>query len=247
MMVLLLITYLCSLSPLPDGVQMIMLPLLVSFSLAAALLIFSLASPPEWRERFLGSWRKINVISATLAAVGAVFSVATWSSTPPLVLTAIAVSTVSLWFATVQSIYTDPALRLVDRRMLYLSMLPPLILHFIALKDSQVMLTSWVIFMLASGALIFLPGVMGASDGRALLLVAIAAFPILGFRFLTWGFTGFLLIVICYSIIRALQDRRQGSKDNMLKLFTKKRSVPAVPMILAPFAVLIPLVGLISI
>lgn len=225
---------------------MLAIALLAAAVAALSLAGFSLATPPAWVEEYKGNWKNLNLRAALIAAVSGGVSVATWASLPFLPLTAIAVSTACLTFATVQALGTDPQLRLVDRRMLYVAMLPPLALHFILMRDQGLNFTIWLIFIMVSAALIFLPGLMGASDGRALLLVAVAAFPPLGTRYFVWGFVGFIFITLAYSVLQARKEASLQTPAAFAKAVIAKRSVPAVPMIILPFAVLLPLVGLLG-
>lgn len=228
------------------GLPPLVVALLASCGAALLLAAFSVLSPPAWREEVKGDWKKINGIAALIAAASGGVSAATWASLPSLPLAAIAVSTACLMFASLQAAVTDPQLRLVDRRMLYVAMLPPLVLHFLLMKDQGLPFTIWLIFIMVSAALIFLPGLMGASDGRALLLVAIAAFPPLGTKYFVWGFAGFILLALLYSVWKARAEATSSKPLQFLKAIVAKRSVPAVPMIILPFAVLLPLVGLLS-
>lgn len=220
-------------------------PLLAAIAVVVSLAIFSMVRPPAWLHKYEGDWKKTNLLSVLLAAVLAGVSVAAWASTSLLPLTAIAVSTGCLTFACGQAASTDPRLRLVDRRMLTLATLPPLALHTLVLWGSgSPVLTGWIILMLVSAALIFLPGVMGPSDGRALFLVAAAAFPPLEFHYFVWGFMGFLAIALLYSFWVAARETKPFAVAPYLRSVITKRSMPAVPMIIAPFALLLPLVGL---
>lgn len=225
----------------------LLLPLAVAGGEAAFLTAHSLLRPPAWRERYQGNWARMNFLALLIAVSGAAVTTVAWANLPLLPLTAVAAASASLTFATVQSLHTDPALRLVNRHMLYLAMVLPLLLHgWVLLPQGGPLVTAWVVFMLAAGALVFLPGLMGASDGRALLLVAVAAFPPLGFRLLSWGLGGFLLLAFTYAFATGVREVGLRRPGKLLQAVGAKKSLPAVPMILAPFALLLPLAGFLT-
>ena len=77
------------------------------------------------------------------------------------------------------------------------------------------------------------------------LLAAVAAFPVLGINWFSYALGGFLALLILFSVVVTAVEARKN-KTPFLKGFLSKRSLPAVPFILFPFVVAIPLIGFIS-
>ena len=83
---------------------------------------------------------------------------------------------------------------------------------------------------------------MGPSDGRALLLVAVAAYPIVGFKWFLMGLIFFIFSALIFGFVKTV---RQGLPEDeskgkgFLRRLSFRTRIPAVPFILAPFIVTI--------
>ena len=96
---------------------------------------------------------------------------------------------------------------------------------------SETDLWLWFLIVLVSLVVFLIPAV-GKSDARVITLVCMAALPVTGLWVFQFGF----LLVAALSIIYSLSTTPKGSsiKDTL----TRKVSVPMVPLIAAPFALL---------
>lgn len=221
-----------------------MLPVLLGAAVAVLLYLHSVVFKPVWADDLKTDWKTINNISVfpTLLMIWVTFFI--FRDLDFWLVTGATVSIAALTYCFTQSAFTDPQVRSVDRRVLYLAMVPPLGVHGYLLTrvEGNPELILWIVLIMASAALVFLP-LMGPSDGRALLLASIAAFPILGINWFTYALFGFVAGLLLYNLILAIY-RRKTLGVPILKSFAMKTSFPAVPFILFPFVVAIPLLGL---
>lgn len=229
-----------------DGLKEI-LPVILAIGFISLLWLRAIKWHPSWAPTLTVSWRDVNSISLAFGVLAAWVSYAGFRDLDFWPLTGVTVSSTVIAYSFMQSAFTDPQVRSVDRKTLYLSMIAPLAVHGWVLSrvEDNPVLVIWIALMMASGALVFLPGLMGPSDGRALLLAAVAAFPILGINWFSYALGGFLGLLVLYSLVMSgVAARRESS--SFLKELLAKRSLPAVPFILFPFMVAIPLIGFIQ-
>lgn len=201
---------------------------------------------PEWFFKVRTDWKKINVISLCSGAVVTIITALVAENLSWLPMLGITSAAGLMTFVGVQSIFTDPQARAVDRRVLYLAMVPPLAINLAVflVNSGDPTFSVWVILICVTTALLPFPFLMGPSDARALMLVAIAAFPPLGMTWTGYGFGVVLAGIIGYTIIMAVIDTIQADSKKLktfFKYFIIKHSIPAVPFILLPFALMIPL------
>jgi hypothetical protein len=207
------------------------------------LTLFSIKRPPEWIAGGVLApfWFKINLLSLSISTV---FTLAVFFLFNEYKIEYKAVATLSaaiLSFVTVQTTFTDFNHRKADRRVLRIANLTSLIAGFWFLNtyDKQ-NLIFFAILAIAATATLFVESI-GDSDARALQLVVLSALPVLGISGMQLGIVGFLILSLAYGLVFAVQ------KKSFKILMTKKMSIPAVPLIIAPFAILVFLVPLLSI
>lgn len=216
----------------------------VSLLLASAvpsliLLLVSLIRTPEWisGSGTLHTWRRVSFLAAATGfATAALFGVLvlvthTMEILPVAVLTS--VSTSLLGFVSVQSGWTDFRFRKADRWVLRSALLVSALssgIYMLAYR-SETDLWLWLLIVLVSLVVFLIPAV-GKSDARVITLVCLAALPVTGLWVFQFGF----LLVAALSIIYSMSTAPKGSsiKDTL----TRKVSVPMVPLIAAPFALL---------
>lgn len=230
-----------------DGSQVMawVLPLLAVAGLHASLL---LRPAPAWAEDLKPSWRRINIWSLMAALLFLAVTGFTYRESTPPILGATLLSGGLLGYLLAQSAFTDPLKRRVDRFSLTPAALLLLGAHggvLLFLKAEDIFVT-YLIFALVAGALIFVPRLIGPSDGRAFLLAVAGAFPVLGLTFFTWALGGVAALLVLYALGASL--RQVQAEGHILsrfpKVFFTKVSLPAVPLIIAPFALLLPVAPL---
>lgn len=198
------------------------------------LALFSIKRPPEWIAGGVLApfWRKINFLSLAISFVFTITAILSLNGYKTEFKALVALSSAVLSFISVQTFFTDFNHRKADRRVLRIANAVSLVagLWFLNTYNSQ-MLVFYVVFGVAATATLFLNS-FGESDARALQLIVLAGLPVLGITGMKLGVVGFLALTILYGIIWAIKQR------SFRDLLTKKVSIPAVPLIVAPFAVL---------
>lgn len=213
--------------------------LLASAVPSLILLLVSLIRTPEWisGSGTLQTWRRTSVLaSATGFVLATCFSILvliTHTVAMLPVASLVAVSTSLLGFISVQSGWTDFKFRKVDRWVLRAALVISALssgMYMFAYR-SETDLWLWLLIVLVSLVVFLIPAV-GKSDARVITLVCLASLPVTGLWVFQFGF----LLVAALSIIYSMSTAPKGSsiKDTL----TRKVSVPMVPLIAAPFALL---------
>ena len=212
--------------------------LLASAAPSLILLLVSLIRTPEWisGSGTLQTWRRTSVLAAatgfaTAALFGVLVLVTHTMAILPVALTS--VSTSLLGFVSVQSGWTDFRFRKADRWVLRAALLVSALssgIYMLAYRN-ETDLWLWLLIVLISLVVFLIPAV-GKSDARVITLVCLAALPVTGLWVFQFGF----LLVAALSIIYSMSTAPKGS--NIKDTLTRKVSVPMVPLIAAPFALL---------
>lgn len=197
-----------------------------------ALSIFSIKKHPEWLSegKLLPHWNKINIVSMLTGIVLSALSFFVLYSDAVLFYKAIAsLSTGLITFILGQTIFTDGFQRLADRRILRSANLLSLVvgLAFLSIYETRFIILIYILFILFSSIVLFLPGI-GMSDGRAIQLIVLSTFPVIGIQGFQIGIIAFVPVILLYGIIVSI-------KRKSFKGFFTKISVPMVPLMLAPF------------
>lgn len=207
----------------------------------AALTLLTFKVIPTWANSLNKSWKNINVFAAVVGIAGVLAALVPvfLGGISPQDAAFASVSTGVLAFCFTQACFTDPPLHLVDRRTLMAASaitfpFGACLLYGLA---GNAMLGLYLVFCMVGAAFIFLPLGMGASDGRAFLLVCAASFPFLGLDLFKYALGGmFACFLLCGLAMKALKVRRSMSKGEGLgKSLVEKAYMPAVPMIIGPF------------
>ena len=203
------------------------------------LLLVSLIRTPEWisSSNTLRTWRRTSFLAASTGfATAALFGILvlvthTMVMLPVAVLTAI--STGLLMFISVQSGWTDFTFRKADRWVLRAALVISTLSSgaYMFGYRSETDLWLWLLIFLVSLVVFLIPAV-GKSDARVITLVCVAALPVMGLWVFQFGF----LLVAALSIIYSMVTAPKGS--SIKETLTRKVSVPMVPLIAAPFALL---------
>lgn len=194
--------------------------------------VFSIKSHPEWlaEGKLLPSWKKINSLSMIAGIlVSAIVYFVLYDSSIISYKGIASLSAGLLTFVLGQTIFTDGFQRLADRRILRFANVLSLAvgLWFLISYDSYFMILIYVLFALFASIVVFLPGI-GMSDGRAIQLIVLSVFPVVGIEGFQIGILLFVPIILLYGLIIAIKNK------SLKGLFTKI-SVPMVPLMLAPF------------
>jgi hypothetical protein len=211
------------------------LALIAVVGVVAALTVSALLRSPEWLDRdevLRSGWKLLNAVAGTvslLTAIGVSATVSTLTSST-VTITAFGVSVAALVFVTVQSTLSDFRMRMADRWTLRLASVAvgAVGVAEILTHGSTDLLVAYAMFTLIAFAFNFIPK-LGASDGRALVLVVLASIPTLGLGGFITPMWGMVALAIAYSVVVAIK-----SKD--ITVLVKKVSTPLVPMIVAPYA-----------
>lgn len=207
------------------------------------LYIHSRVRIPGWidDETKHSGWKRWNfaalIVSSVVVVVVACLllleAFTVWFNLAFIVMTSV------IMYMFVQSLHTDVKYRLVDRWSLYFASLISFIPNLLLAVNGNVDVPVWAIFMLVALALTFFP-IMGASDGRALFLAAVATVPLFPTGYYFLGVILFLFFAFVHVVVSAVKDKhRNGVIAVIRSVFGDKRSIPAVPFILAPFILLI--------
>lgn len=207
------------------------------------LALFSIKRPPEWIAggALAPFWSKINFLSLSISVASALFTFFSLSAYMVEFRFVAALSAALLGFVAVQTFFTDFAHRKADRRILRVANLLSLAAGYWFLNTyDKPMLIFYVIFAIAATAMLFVNNI-GDSDARALQLVVLSALPVIGISGMKLGIVGFLVLTLTYGAGLAFKNK------SFKMLLTKKASIPAVPLIVAPFAALVLLAFLIPV
>lgn len=205
--------------------------LIIAILVPTAICVFSIRHPPSWLNK--GSlapfWSKINFISLSAAALTAILSFILFSSHLSEYRCVAVVSSAILTFVLGQTLFTDFSQRLADRRVFWIaSAISGLIGFWFLNQYDKQSVALYLIFALVATALIFVPSI-GDSDGRAAQLVILSAFPVIGINGIQLGIIGFFISVLLYSLFTAIKNK------NFKLAFLSQLSIPAVPLVIAPF------------
>lgn len=206
---------------------------------SAVLLMVSLVRTPEWisGSGTLQTWRRTSVLAAAtgfvLATCFSILVLVTHTAAMLPVAVLVAVSTSLLGFISIQSGWTDFRFRKADRWVLRAALIISSLLSgvYMFAYRSETDLWLWLLIVLISLTAFLIPAV-GKSDARVITLVCMAALPVTGLWVFQFGFLGVATLSVIYSISTA----PKGS--SIKETLTRKVSVPMVPLIAAPFAVL---------
>lgn len=206
--------------------------LLLTLMPVIGLAIFSIKKPPSWlpEGKLLPHWKKINLYSLLASVVLASLSYF-WIHVDFIaefkIINSLSISLLTFVFG--QTIFTDGWQRLADRRVLRIANVISLVVGvgFLLIFDTQVMLMIYFLLALLATIIVFIP-MIGNSDGRAIQLIVLSTFPILGLERIQWGLLLFVPIVLIYGLIVSI-------KNKSFKGFFTKISVPMVPIMIAPF------------
>jgi hypothetical protein len=208
--------------------------LIAVFLVPTFLALFSIKRPPEWIAggTLAPFWSKISLLALFTSAI---LSTATFLTLSSYTMEYRAVATLSsaiLSFVTVQTFFTDFAHRRADRRVLRVANILSLAVGywFLNTYDKQ-SLVFYVVFAFAATAALFVKSI-GDSDARALQLIVLAALPVVGVEGMKLGIVGFLALTVIYGIGWSIKQK------SFRDILTKKMSIPAVPLIVAPFTIL---------
>ena len=203
------------------------------------LLLVSLARTPKWisGSGTLQTWRRTSVLAAAtgfvLATCFSMLVLITHTAAMLPVAFLVAVSTSLLGFISVQSGWTDFRFRKADRWVLRVALVVSALSSgtYMFAYRSETDLWLWLLIVLVSLVVFLIPAV-GKSDARVITLVCVAALPVTGLWVFQFGF----LLVAALSIIYSMVTAPKGS--SIKETLTRKVSVPMVPLIAAPFALL---------
>ena len=206
---------------------------------SAVLLLISLVRTPEWisGSGTLQIWRRTSVLAAAtgfaLATCFSILVLVTHTAAMLPVAVLVAVSTSLLGFISVQSGWTDFRFRKADRWVLRAALIISALLSgmYMFVYRSETDLWLWLLIVLVSLAVFLIPAV-GKSDARVITLVCMAALPVTGLWVFQFGFLAVAVLSVIYSMATA--PKGYSIKETL----TRKVSVPMVPLIAAPFAVL---------
>lgn len=194
--------------------------------------LFSIKSPPEWlpEGKLLPHWSKINVASLIVSfIVSGLTYFFLYADFIVQYKTIASLSAGVVSFVLIQTIFTDGFQRLADRRILRFANVISLVvgLWFLISYESYFFILIYLLFFLFASIVVFLPGI-GMSDGRAIQLIVLSVFPVIGIEGFQKGILLFIPIILLYGLIIA-------AKNKTLKGLFTKISVPMVPLMLAPF------------
>lgn len=213
---------------IPTAVVSILLPLILHF-------FSTQVRVPEWHQEV--KWGKANasaLIASILLALG-VSGLSLYGNIHWATGMALASATALLTYTLVQTFYTDPVNRKADRGTLMLAWglaLPVSITYYVTHLEylGWYEFGGWIGAVIIGFFMIYAPG-FGASDGRAFALVAATAIPAIGFMGLVYGF-------ILYMVIGVIGVTFIMKRHKIRLIELNKISIPAVPYILLPFAIM---------
>lgn len=208
----------------------------IAFVAPLVLTIFSIKFPPEWVKDSIvePKWVKLNLFGLVSASLMMIIVGFIYSGFIPQYSFMAVLSIGVLFYTLVQTAVTDFTFRLADRRLLRLANLISASagIWFLASYTNKIMLLTYVLLFLFFSMMLFIPK-LGQSDARALQLVVLSAMPVIGLQSFQIGFLVAAITIILYGITKSLKEN-----GNLSGLFTKL-SLPLVPFIIAPFAVMV--------
>lgn len=209
--------------------------LIAVFIVPTFLALFSIKRPPEWIAGGVLApfWSKISLLSLLISVISALITFFTLSAYMIEFRSVATLSSAILSFITVQTFFTDFAHRRADRRVLRVANILSLVVGYWFLNTyDKSNLIFYAVFAISATAVLFVQSI-GDSDARALQLVVLSALPVIGIFGMQLGIVGFLILTLAYGVAVAIKSRSFKS------LLAKKTSIPAVPLIVAPFAILV--------
>lgn len=212
---------------------------LISVSIVVSLFLLCLNRPPIWVDKLPEdkSWKKIQKVSLIGAIIISLACVPFPVNLPLWMKVTLAVSTSVLSYMFIQSLYTDPLLRLVDRKSFFAANLIAIASTgvFLFYSQNQMLLVLTVVCSLISMSLILLPIGMGQSDGRAFLMLSIIDIPFINLNGFIHALEAVIVLFVLYCLKIILFSRERTSfKEKIVRIVESKVSLPAVPMILGP-------------
>lgn len=223
----------------------LLLMLSISTIAGLVLLVNSVYRKPdsEWFNESKSSkkWRSINLLSFIISVVFGTLTQFTMQDFFPTDFKIISgVFSTLLTYISVQSLFTDFYDRRVDRKGLRIACLISLFLGFyLIVQNDPIYIFLYVFYLiLAISTLFFIsPSTkepfIGQSDSRAIILVVLSAFPVLGISYFNMAAFGVVLLVLLYGVFLSFK-----LKDFNI-FFKNKVSMPMVPFILIPYAVFV--------
>lgn len=216
---------------------------LIPIAASTVLLVNSMVSKIDdsWfneKSRSKKEWKKINFLSFFVSSTFGILTQLIMYKDFDNDFTVIAsISSSLLTYITVQSFFTDFYDRRVDRKGLRISCLISAVFGFyLIFQNDPIYMFLYVIYILLATSTFFIRSpvtkklYVSQSDSRAIILVVLAAFPILGINYFNTAALMVALMVILYGVFAALKNRDFGI------LYKKKISIPMVPLIVAPFS-----------
>ena len=161
------------------------------------------------------------------AATGLLLSVLqSFAGLDLLGFTTVALTTVVVFLLSV-SAYTDHRYRMMDRVLLRWGLLVAIAIGIFRLIEiqSEPVTVLYAVSILLSFAVMFVPSI-GASDSRAFMILFAAGIPMLGVEDTYYVFLLGIALWLIYGLVSAVKNR------------SFKVSIPLVPYILAPLAVM---------
>ena len=179
-------------------------------------------------------WPNINLLALGISALLVFSSLFIYSNYSTEYAFMAALSCGVMGFVAVQSFSTDFAFRLVDRRMLRIANAISLIagLWFLISFTDSINVKIYLLLLLGVTVAFFIPAI-GQSDTRAMQLIVLSIFPVTGLQGISHGFLLTFATILLYGIIRGFKEG-----VGFFGIFTKM-SMPMVPLIVAPFTIVV--------
>lgn len=211
----------------------------IALFVPAALCVFSLRYPPTWvTEGALSlKWGPLNVLALSLSVSLMILAGFIYSSFAIEYVFIAVLSTGVMSFVAVQTFATDFVLRKADRRLLRMANFVSAVagLWFLSNYTDHTTVLVYVLLFLCFSLLMFVPQ-LGQSDTRALQLVILSSIPVIGIG----GFQAGMILVAIFVVIYGLIKSRKSLSSLLTKI-----STPLVPLIIAPYVLMVVLFPLI--
>lgn len=210
--------------------------LTVVLALTLVLFAYTLKFTPSWvkeDDSLSPVWTRLNIIGLIAAFLSSLITFFVYGEYQIEYQIVAALSASLLAFVLCQTSVTDFAKRLADRQLFRLANAITALagVWFLWKYVNTVNLIIYVFLFLVMSIFLFIPKI-GASDGRALQLVTLATFPVLGLEGFQYGFLLMGVILFVYAIIHAVHNK--SFKDLLTKV-----SIPMVPIIVSPFLLMV--------